>query len=304
MKTKQSSIWALPAHITGVFHIVEHENPLMMGSRGAGFSVSRRIRTLVKYDESSKKQIRVLYNNQEINGKVSKAVANNFGKYFEKSSLIIEHKSDFPIQAGYGTSGAGAIGTAFALNEIFETKKSDQELGQMAHIAEVSCRTGLGDVIAQMLGNAEIRLKPGAPGIGVIKQLDWPKEEMILTATLGEISTKEIITNEEMINRINTNSEKLLADLEQNPTLDEFLRVSYEFANKTGLMTGKLKELIEYLREDEFRANMVMLGESLFVIGDIYDLEECSNIIDNYDPNAKIWIDTLANVGPIKVAVW
>ena len=118
MTKRNSSIWAVPAHITGVFRIVEHENPLMMGSRGAGFSISRRINTRVRIDESERKKIDVLYNNKKIDGKVSLAVAKNFEGFSENTSLIIEHKSDLPIQAGFGTSGAGAIGTALAFNEF------------------------------------------------------------------------------------------------------------------------------------------------------------------------------------------
>jgi hypothetical protein len=41
-----------------------------------------------------------------------------------------------------------------------------------------------------------------------------------------------------------------------------------------------------------------MLGESLFVVGEIYDLERCRTIIDNYNPKAKIWIDSISRLGP------
>ena len=203
------------------------------------------------------------------------------------------------MQAGFGTSGAGALGTAFALNELLGTKKSKEELGQIAHKAEVKCRTGLGDVISQLKGGAEIRLEPGAPGFGVIKDFSWPMEELILIATIGTMSTKDIITNSSMIEKINNYSTRLLRELNEKSSLEEFLRVSFEFADKADLMSNKLRKLITYLREDGYSASMAMLGDSLFVIGEIYELEECSNIIDNYDPNAKIWIDSLTNLGPI-----
>ncbi|NHJ03646.1 MAG: hypothetical protein EAX90_02405 [Candidatus Heimdallarchaeota archaeon] len=298
MSTKISSRWSVPAHITGLFQIVEHENPLQMGSRGAGFSLSSGIITTIKLSQSSNIGIKVFYNEKEIDGKVSLAVVENFQEQLKNSALIIEHSSDFPMQAGFGTSGAGAIGTAFALNELLGNNKSNLELGQIAHKAEVSCRTGLGDVIAQMNGFAEMRLEPGAPGIGVIEKLDWPEEEMILTATLGTLSTKDIITNPQMIQKINTYSKKLLEELKSNPTLDEFLRVSYLFASETGLLDGSLKDLIEYLRNENYFTSMIMLGKSLFVVGKFEDLEECRNIINNYNSNAKIWINSISNIGP------
>lgn len=299
MKTRYSSNWAVPAHITGLFQIVENEDPLKMGSRGAGFSIGKRVITRITLKETNDGIHEVYFNGQKIDGVVSLEVARSFSDQIKDSVLIIQHKSPLPIQAGFGTSGAGALGTAFALNELFGTKKTEEELGQIAHKAEVICRAGLGDVISQLQGGAEIRLEPGAPGIGVIKGFSWSIDELILVATIGTISTKDIITNPKMIEKINHYSNHLLRELNENPSLEEFLRVSFEFAYKTGLMSNKLKELITYLREDEYSASMVMLGDSLFVVGDIYDLEECSNIINNYDPNAKIWIDSISNLGPI-----
>ncbi|TET29454.1 MAG: hypothetical protein E3J70_06790 [Candidatus Heimdallarchaeota archaeon] len=299
MKTRYSSNWAVPAHITGLFQIVENEDPLKMGSRGAGFSIGKHVITRITLKETNDEIREVYFNGQKIDGVVSLEVARSFSDQIKDSVLIIQHKSPLPIQAGFGTSGAGALGTAFALNELFGTKKTEEELGQIAHKAEVICRTGLGDVISQLQGGAEIRLEPGAPGIGVIKGFSWSIDELILVATIGTMSTKDIITNPKMIEKINHYSNKLLRELNENPSLEEFLRVSFEFADKTGLMSNKLKKLITYLREDEYSASMVMLGDSLFVVGDIYDLEECSNIINNYDPNAKIWIDSISNLGPI-----
>lgn len=299
MKTRYSSNWAVPAHITGLFQIVENEDPLKMGSRGAGFSIGKRVITRITLKETNDGIHEVYFNGQKIDGVVSLEVARSFSDQIKDSVLIIQHKSPLPIQAGFGTSGAGALGTAFALNELFGTKKTEEELGQIAHKAEVICRTGLGDVISQLQGGAEIRLEPGAPGIGVIKEFSWSIDELILVATIGTMSTKDIITSPTMIEKINHYSNQLLRELNENPSLEEFLRVSFEFADKTGLMSNKLKKLINYLRENDYSASMVMLGESLFVVGDIYDLEECSNIIDNYDPNAKIWIDSISNLGPI-----
>ena len=301
MTQRISSKWGVPAHITGLFQIVQHDDPLRMGSKGAGFSLSYNSITTVTIDSSSEMKPKVFYNNREIDGKVSLAVVENFQEELGNFSLTIEHINDFPMQAGYGTSGAGAIGTAFALNELLNTNKTHQELGQIAHKAEVSCKTGLGDVIAQMHSSAEIRLEPGAPGIGKIKKLDWPLDQMILTATLGTLSTKEIITSPEMIEKINHYSTKLLAELELKATLEEFLRVSYEFANNTSLLSGKLKELVDYLKNEGYSTSMIMLGQSLFVVDKLEDLVECKKIINNFNTDAKTWISALSNTGPTKL---
>ena len=299
-----TSFWGVPAHITGLFQIVQHNDPLRMGSRGAGFSLARLNATrIICKPADDVSEFKVLFNKKEIEGKVTLAVVESFSKKLKGKSLTIEHYSIYPMQAGFGTSGAGALGTAYALDELLATKKTEQELGQIAHKAEVTCRTGLGDVIAQTNGSAEIRLEPGAPGIGKIRNLEWPIDELILTASFGKISTKEIITDPEMIEKINKHSTELLSELKSNPTVDLFIKSSYEFASRTGLMTGKLKEIILELRKNNFKTSMIMLGESLFVIGSKQELNKCKNLLSKIDPEASIWIDSLATSGPRRLNV-
>src|SRR3972149_5959447 len=52
-----------------------------------------------------------------------------------------------------------------------------------AHAAEVTAKTGLGDVVPASLGAMDIRLQPGAPPHGVVRRL--PAEGDVLLAVLG-----------------------------------------------------------------------------------------------------------------------
>lgn len=298
MTSDYSSTWGVPAHITGLFQILQNEDPLQMGSRGAGFSIENLVLTKVTCKETSNKKPIITYNENPIDGRVSLEVALKFEKYWKDQGLIIEHSSQLPIQGGFGTSGAGALGTAFAINELFQTNKTPIELGQIAHEIEVICRTGLGDVISQLQGKAEIRLKPGAPGIGVISKLNWPQDQQVLSVFLGTLSTKDVITNQEQIMKINSTAEEMLHKLESNPTLDLFLALSYEFASKSNLIFGRMKELVEIVRNEGFKSSMVMLGESIFVVDIKEQLVQCQKLIQKYHPKAKMWINPLADIGP------
>lgn len=298
---ENSSFWRVPAHITGLFQIVENENILRKGSRGAGFSINNFIITRITCkSDSSSKRVNVFYNNRQIDGQVSKKVASIFQKDNPKKGLDIFHYSKLPIKGGFGTSGAGALGTAFALNEIYNTRLSTEELGQIAHTAEVVCGTGLGDVIAQSIGGAEIRLEPGAPGIGVIKSFSWPKKYKVLSVFLGTISTKVIITSPNYKQLINDTSEKLLEELTKNPSLGTFLQASYEFAQHVNLMKGEVKKLIKELRENDYLASMIMIGKSIFIVGSANDLTDCYKFIQDKCPKAKLWINKIATTGPNK----
>ncbi|RLI64610.1 MAG: hypothetical protein DRO63_07395, partial [Candidatus Gerdarchaeota archaeon] len=249
----ESSTWGIPAHITGIFRVVEHTDLLQMGSLGAGFSINRLITTRIIVKKAPRTKATVFFNNERIQGCVSLAVMKQFQSYLEHFSIRVEHNSELPMQAGFGTSGAGALGMAFALNELFQLEKSPEELGQAAHRAEVQCRTGLGDVLAQMVGKGELRVKAGAPGIGKIVFLDWPKDQLVLSIALGPLSTKKIITNPLMIQRINQYSVEALERLKAAPNLQEFLKASYYFAEKTALMSKEVRELLDTVTKEGFK---------------------------------------------------
>jgi pantoate kinase len=298
MTIRNSSTWGVPAHITGLFQIVPDDNPLYMGSRGAGFSIENLVQTKIIASESARNYI-VYYNGNQIDGKVSIAVTKSFEDYLdEKTQLIIDHQSQLPIQGGFGTSGAGALGTAFALNELLQLDKSIEELGQIAHKAEITCKTGLGDVISQLHAYAEMRLDPGAPGTGVIKKLEWPLKHKILSVFHGIMSTKDIITDPVKIEEINSTAFNLLLELRKKPSLDLFLDLSFKFATDSGLLTGELKELNDFVRSKGYKSSMIMLGGSIFVVDTHKKLESCSQLILDKYPKAKMWINSLATKGP------
>ncbi|MHA1221200.1 MAG: pantoate kinase, partial [Candidatus Heimdallarchaeota archaeon] len=286
MNAKCSSSWGVPTHVSGLFQIFENKDPLLMGSRGAGFSINNPVITKITATEASRNSIEVYYNKEKIDGKVSRKVAISLKEHWTGHKLLIEHTCQLPIQGGFGTSGAGALGTAFALNELFSLQKSDIELGQIAHIAEVKCNTGLGDVISQLHAFAEIRTKPGAPGIGEIKKLDWPLDYYVLCAYFGTLSTKDIITDPEQIERINSAAEPLLAELDENPNIHEFLHLCYKFATKSKLLSGKTKKLVNDLHLKGYSASMIMLGDSIFVVGSFEQINKCYFHIISAMPDA------------------
>lgn len=293
-----SSYWSVPAHITGIFQIVDNKELIRKGSLGAGFSIDNPVITRVECNFDAIPKTEVFFNNEKIDRKVCLEVAKNFQKFWKRKRLVIQHYSNLPIKGGFGTSGAGALGTAFALNELFKAGMTDIEIGQIAHKAEIVCGTGLGDVIAQSAGGAEIRIQPGAPGIGIIKQIDWPLEKKILSAFLGTMSTKAIINSPAHITQINNSSNPLLEKLRINAKVDEFLEASYQFASKIGFMSEKIKKLIEKLRSMGYAASMIMIGESVFVVGNFNELKEVAKFIKEEHPDAKIWIDKIATKGP------
>ena len=66
-----------------------------------------------------------------------------------KEPVRVKTELEMPFGSGFGASGAGALGCAYALNAHFDLGLTANQAAAVAHVAEVTNRTGLGDVIAQ-----------------------------------------------------------------------------------------------------------------------------------------------------------
>ncbi|WP_296885036.1 pantoate kinase [uncultured Methanobrevibacter sp.] len=249
----------IPAHITGFFSIENNDDPLKNGSCGAGFLLDRGVETILK--DSSEYKINI---NQG-----SDIVINEVLKYFNiEDSFEITQDIQLPIGAGFGTSAASALSLSLALNEFFDFGYSKNECGQIAHKAEVSLGGGLGDVIGQTGSGLVLRTRPGAPGVGKIKSFE--EDLYVATKFFGKIDTASVIRNPEHKKIISVNGRKCLDSFKKNSSVENFLRLSYEFSLNTKLMTNEVQSLADYFnsRDDILGASMAMLGNTVFAFAD------------------------------------
>ena len=85
--------------------------------------------------------------------------------------VTVNHRVDVPIGAGFGSSAAGALTTSLALSNALDLHLTYNQLGRIAHVAEVQCKTGLGTVGPLMLGGCVLTVEPGAPGTSIIDRI-------------------------------------------------------------------------------------------------------------------------------------
>ena len=249
----------MPAHITGFFSIENNDNPLKNGSCGAGFLLDRGVETTLEDSSEFKTN-----GNQG-----SDIVINEVLKYFNiEDSFEITQDIQFPIGAGFGTSAASALSLSLALNEFFDCGYSKNECGQIAHKAEVSLGGGLGDVIGQTGSGLVLRTRPGAPGVGKIKSFE--EDIYVATKFFGKIDTASVIRNPEHKKIISVNGRKCLDSFKKNSSVENFLRLSYEFSLNTKLMTNEVQSLADYFNscDDILGASMAMLGNTVFAFAD------------------------------------
>jgi pantoate kinase len=286
-----------PCHITGFFQILDQPtNSLYAGSRGAGVSLSRGVETIVKVRKAVKGSLQVRINGSASTSEISKHAVDAFLSRFKQMNnfeIIVEHYIEVPMGAGFGTSGAGALSLVLALNDVFGLGMSRIEAAQMAHVAEVECKTGLGTVIAEAFGGVEVRVKSGAPGIGEIENVPIPKDYVMACLTFGPLPTKKFLTDEEIRKRVNEFGGKLVDKLIEEPNVINFMNFSRQFAEHVGLITEKVRRILTATDNANFVCSMPMFGESVFTLIKQEPLKELVKIFREHGADGKIIISEI-----------
>ena len=271
----------VPSHITGFFSIENHEIKLKNGSCGAGFLLSKGVKTTVS--DADKLTI-------DVNQGGSRVIDEVLSILDIDTNFKITQDIQLPIGAGFGTSAASAFSLTLALNEYLDLGYSEDLCGQIAHMAEVNLGGGLGDVIAQTGHGLVLRTSPGAPGIGEIESFE--NDVYIAWKTFGGIETSEIISNPHHKAIISEAGVKYLELFKEEPSLKNFLDFSRNFSKETNLMSDEVKNQIEYFNSssDILGSSMAMLGNTVFAFA--YDEDAFKNLdVEN------LHIDKLNNVG-------
>ena len=267
-----------PGHVTGFVEKptdISSSNYLYLGSRGAGFSIDRGITTTVEVYDSATTNYQISINGIRVeDAEVSKWIVEQYLKLVDRPCYInIEHKISIPIGFGLGSSGAAALSLSYALNDAFNIGLSTMEAAQIAHNAEVACKTGLGTVIAEFTGGFEMRTNAGAPGIGTIEKIEVKNHKVIIFC-ISPISTKSFLSNR--IHLAAGVGENMLKRLRVSRDIDDFLEMSYCFAHHLGLTEGRCKLPIQSLRSRGFGCGMALFGETLFTIVQSDHVEEAA----------------------------
>jgi len=271
-----------PGHITGFFKAeVDQEKPELQGSLGAGFCINDGVTSTVKVTSSDKPHFRIKVTGyQTDNTQVSEFVIKEFFKITKESFFVdVEHNIAIPVGYGLGSSGAAALSLAFALNEAMGVNLSRTQIGQIAHNAEIYCKTGLGTVLSSYYGGFEIRTKQGAPGIGSLKKIYSNSSALVIC--FSPISTKEFI--KEQLPRINGLGGKMVDKLLKSRNYQDFLDMSLEFAKYVDVITPKMDAVIKDLQSNDFKCGVAMFGETVFTLVPKSKEDKVMQILKKYD---------------------
>ena len=264
-----------PGHITGFFSTPDSHistiDPKFLGSMGAGFSIDKGITSTVKVFSSNENNYEIKLNgipNFEL--KVSNFVIASYMRVIrEPVYLSIEHESDLPIGYGLGSSGSAALSLSYALNEALKTNLTKVQAAQIAHNADVVCRTGLGTVISEFTGGFELRLSVGGPGIGRVIKSELSTDLCVIVLCLEPIKTElwldKWVTNENK-HSLTLLGRKMVNVLHQDPKVESFLEMSYQFAHEYHLDKGKCQNPLNLLQAEGIQASVALFGHTLFTL--------------------------------------
>jgi pantoate kinase len=289
-----------PAGISSFFEICDTmpdgtpiSNLELAGARGGGFGIQKGVTTEVTVSGAGINNIHVFINGKDApEAETTKTVVQMLlGKISEKYEVIVKHNVEIPIGAGFGSSAAGALTTALALSKALDLNLTYNQLGKVAHVAEIKCRTGLGTVGPLMIGGCVVTVEPGAPGIAVIDRIPISTEHAIVAGVFGPISTKEVLSSSEKRLAVNKWGRETLDRILSKPSLENFLACCRDFAEKTGFMTERVRTLIKLAEKaGAIGAAQNMVGEAVHALTTLENAERVFQAFKQVLPQEKILV--------------
>jgi pantoate kinase len=287
-----------PAGISSFFEICDRTadgklitNLEQAGARGGGFGIQKGVTTYVNVSEAESSNVQVFINGRvapeaETTKTVVKMLLDKVDRTY---NVVVKHKVEIPIGAGFGSSAAGALTTALALSKALDSNLTYNQLGRIAHVAEVKCKTGLGTVGPLMLGGCILTVEPGAPGIAIIDRIPISTDYVIVAGVFGPIPTKEVLSSPEKRLAINKWGRKTLEKILSEPSLENFLACCREFAEKTGFTTERVRTLMKLAdKAGAIGAAQNMVGEAVHALTTLENAENVVHAFKRALPQDKI----------------
>jgi pantoate kinase len=259
--TKLTKVTAFcPGHISGYFKRVDGPGIASTGSIGAGLVISEGVTATVTRAEYS--SITVTCRDHAGHVLSTEEGSPPLASVMDRLGVTaaVGTSCRLPIGAGFGLSAAALLATLTALDRLLDLGLAPRDIAALAHEAEVTHRTGLGDVAACQGGGRVVRFGPGIDArIDRSFDLDGP----VHMVSFGPIHTPSVLGSPGQMERV------AAAFPETVPgSPEEFFRLSRQFTLKSGLATREVLEVLALCERERIPASMTMLGNGVFAWGE------------------------------------
>ena len=265
-----------PAAISSFFEIHDTEDgkPVLdlekVGARGGGFGLQKGVLTKITVKEAKNASIKVFINSMPaVEAKTTRTVVEMLLRGISaKYDVTVEHQIEVPIGTGFGTSAGGALTVGLALKEALDLPLTYNQIGRIAHVAEIQCRTGLGTVSSlTSTGGCVLVVEPGAPGICRLDGIPIAPDYMVVAGVFQSNIPKTVLTDPEKKQVINRCGRKTLEEILAEPTLVNFLDRCWEFSENAGFATPNARRLVQSAKKaGAVGAAQNMLGEAVHAL--------------------------------------
>jgi len=257
-----------------IFKTAHNGTPLTdlqyVGARGGGFGLQCGVHTKVSVDDASSNSIQVFINDRfapeaKVTHNVARTILNNVSK---RCAVVVEHQIDVPIGMGFGTSAGGALTTGLALKEALNLPLTYNQIGTIAHLAEIQSQTGLGTVSSLSVGGGLILVtEPGAPGVCKIDRIPLSPNYVVVSGFYDLKISKAVLSSPERGEVINRYGRQTLDAILEEPIVENFLSCCWLFAKRAGFASERVCELVRLaVGAGAVGATQNMIGEAVHAV--------------------------------------
>lgn len=249
-----------PGHLSGYFRPVYGATAAETGSLGAGIVIREGVSVTVRPAEETHVTVE---SRSPRDGRIIEVTGSSPPVEYLISRLGVRAQVTtvcfLPIGAGFGLSAAALLATALAADALFDLSLSPLECASLAHEAELTFHTGLGDVAACTGGGRDCR--KGA-GVAASIERSFDVVEPLCALVFGPLPSPRVLQSREAMERVTAAfPDRCPGDVE------DFFRLSRGFAEKSGLITPEVRQALEVCDGAGIDATMTMLGNGIFAYG-------------------------------------
>ena len=293
-----------PAAISSFFEIHDTENNVpiadleKVGAIGGGFGLEQGVLTQVSVEEARENSVKVFINSKlATQAKTTRQVVETLlAKTSKKCAVTVEHQIEVPIGTGFGTSAGGALTAGLALREALGLALTYNQIGKIAHVAEIQCLTGLGTVSSlSFSGGCVLVVEPGAPGICQIDRIPITPDHMVVAGFFkSNIPKKSVLSSSQKKREINSFGKKTLEAILAEPTLENFLDCCWDFSQKAGFATENIRSLVKSAKKaGAVGAAQNMIGEAVHALVSEENAEQVAEAFKQTLPSQQVIVSKI-----------
>lgn len=251
-----------PGHVTGVFSPdLRSRDPRGRGSIGAGLVLELGARAAVRWSPNVRRRLLLRSN---VGGPLP--ISNDVVRHLwsdRGGRLEVWLQHDLPIGQGFSMSAAGALATAMALGRMFGI--SQTRAIEVAHLADLFGRGGLGGVASILGGGLEIRQRAGVPPWGRVRHLA-ARGRLVIGVTGRPIASPDLLSSPAFLRRVQRSAPPRLGRLERTPSLPAFFEEAWGFARDLDIASPPLRRFLQWANSAGIAATQAMFGNSFIAL--------------------------------------